>query len=98
MKRATLDAILVAEVVCIFGLLMLLVAGSRLTDFDYLAERYQSLISAVPNAFRLVHRLLIFPQTGTIEQELVRKALMPRPVSWAGSPRVGVTIVRHDLR
>jgi hypothetical protein len=52
MKRATLDAILVAEVVCIFGLLMLLVAGSRLTDFDYLAERYQSLISAVPNAFR----------------------------------------------
>ena len=36
----------------IFGLLMLLVAGSRLTDFDYLAERYQSLISAVPNAVR----------------------------------------------
>ena len=52
MKRATLDAILVAEVVCIFGLLMLLVAGSRLTDFEYLAERYQSLISAVPNAVR----------------------------------------------
>jgi hypothetical protein len=49
MKRATLDAILVAEVVCIFGLLMLLVASSRLTDF---AERYQSLISAVPNAVR----------------------------------------------
>jgi hypothetical protein len=49
MKRATLNAILVAEVVCIFGLLMLLVAGSRLTDFDYLAQRYQS---AVPNAVR----------------------------------------------
>ena len=43
---------LVAEVACIFGLLMLLVAGSRLTDFDYLAERYQSLISAAPNAVR----------------------------------------------
>ena len=52
MKRETLNAILVAEVVCIFGLLMLLVAGSRLTDFDYLAERYQSLISGGPNAVR----------------------------------------------
>jgi hypothetical protein len=52
MKRETLNAILVAEVVCIFGLLMLLVAGSRLTDFDYLAERYHSLISAGPNAVR----------------------------------------------
>ena len=52
MKRTTLDAILVAEVVCIFGLLMLLVADSRLTDFDYLSEQYQSLISAVPNAVR----------------------------------------------
>jgi hypothetical protein len=52
MKRETLNAIIVAEVVCIFGLLMLLVAGSRLTDFDYLAERYQSLISDGPNAVR----------------------------------------------
>ena len=52
MKRETLNAILVAEVVCIFGLLMLMVAGSRLTDFDYLAERYQSLISGEPNAVR----------------------------------------------
>ena len=52
MKPETLNAILVAEVACIFGLLMLLVAGSRLTDFDYLAERYQSLISAAPNAVR----------------------------------------------
>ena len=52
MKRKTLDGILVAEAVCIFGLLMLLVAGSRLTDFDYLAERYQSLISGGPNAVR----------------------------------------------
>ena len=48
MKRKTLNAVLVAEGVCIFGLLMLLVAGSRLTDFDYLAERYQSLISGGP--------------------------------------------------
>jgi hypothetical protein len=39
-------------VVLIFGLLMLLMAGSRLTDFDYLAERYQSLISDGPNAVR----------------------------------------------
>ena len=52
MKRETLNAILVAEVACIFGLLMLLAACSRLTDFDYLAERYQSLISAAPNAVR----------------------------------------------
>jgi hypothetical protein len=52
MKRETLNAILVAEVVCITGMLMLLVAGSRLTDFDYLAERYQSLISGGPNAVR----------------------------------------------
>lgn len=52
MKRETLNAILVAEVVCIFGLLMLMVAGSRLTDFDYLAERYQSLISGEPNLVR----------------------------------------------
>jgi hypothetical protein len=52
MKRATLNAILVAEVVCIFVLLMLLVAGSRLTDFNYLAERYQPLTSAVSNAVR----------------------------------------------
>ena len=36
----------------ILGLLMLLAAGSRLTDFDYLAERYQSLISGGPNAVR----------------------------------------------
>ena len=46
MKRETLNAIVVAEVVCILGLLMLLVAGSRLTDFDYLSEQYQSLIQA----------------------------------------------------
>jgi hypothetical protein len=52
MKRETLDAILIVEVMLIFGLLMLLVAGSRLTDFDYLAERYQSLISGQPNAVR----------------------------------------------
>jgi hypothetical protein len=52
MKRETLKAILIAEVVLIFGLLMLLAAGSRLTDFDYLAERYQSLISGGPNAVR----------------------------------------------
>jgi hypothetical protein len=52
MKRETLNAILVAEVVCIFGLLMLLVAGSRLTDLNYLSERYQSLISGGPNAVR----------------------------------------------
>jgi hypothetical protein len=45
MKRETLNAILIVEVMLIFGLLMLLVAGSRLTDFNYLAERYQSLIS-----------------------------------------------------
>jgi hypothetical protein len=51
-KRETLNAIVVAEVVCILALLMLLVAGSRLTDFDYLAERYQSLISGGPNAVR----------------------------------------------
>jgi hypothetical protein len=50
MKRGTLNAILVAEVVCIFDLPMLLVAGSRLTDFDYLAKQYQSLISGGPNA------------------------------------------------
>jgi hypothetical protein len=52
MKRETLNAILVTEIVLIFGLLMLLAAGSRLTDFDYLAERYQSLISGQPNAVR----------------------------------------------
>jgi hypothetical protein len=52
MKRETLNAILIVEVMLIFGLLMLLVAGSRLTDFDYLAERYQSLISGQPNAVR----------------------------------------------
>jgi hypothetical protein len=52
MKRETLNAILVAEIVLIFGLLMLLAAGSRLTDFDYLAERYQSLIAGEPNAVR----------------------------------------------
>ena len=46
MKRETLNAILIAEVVLIFGLLMLLAAGSRLTVFDYLAERYQSLFLA----------------------------------------------------
>ena len=54
MKRETLNAIVVAEVVCILGLLMLLVAGSRLTDFDYLSEQYQSLISGGPNAVRRV--------------------------------------------
>jgi hypothetical protein len=42
MKRKTLNAILVAEVVCIFGLLMLLVAGSRLMDFDYLTAQCRS--------------------------------------------------------
>ena len=52
MKRETLNAILIVEVMLIFGLLTLLVAGSRLTDFDYLAERYQSLISGQPNAVR----------------------------------------------
>ena len=52
MKPETLNAILIVEVMLIFGLLMLLVAGSRLTDFDYLAERYQSLISGQPNAVR----------------------------------------------
>ena len=52
MKRETLNAILIVEVMLIFGLLMLLVAGSRLMDFDYLAERYQSLISGGPNAVR----------------------------------------------
>ena len=52
MKRETLNTILVAEAVCILGLLMLLVAGSRLTDFNSLAERYQSLISGGPNAVR----------------------------------------------
>ena len=52
MKRETLNAIIVAEMVYILGLLMLLVAGSRLTDFDYLAERYQLLISGGPNAVR----------------------------------------------
>ena len=52
MKRETLNAIILTEVVFIFGLLMLLMAGSRLTDFDYLAERYQSLISGGPNAVR----------------------------------------------
>jgi hypothetical protein len=51
MKRETLNAVLIAEVVCIFGLLVPLVAGSRLTDFDYLAEP-QSLISGGPNAVR----------------------------------------------
>jgi hypothetical protein len=52
MKREPLTANFVAKVACIFGLLMLLVVGSRLTNFDYLAERYQSLISAAPNAVR----------------------------------------------
>jgi len=52
MKRAALTANLVAKVACVFGLLMLLVVGSRLTNFDYLAERYQALISAAPNAVR----------------------------------------------
>jgi hypothetical protein len=52
MKRETLNAILIAEVLLIFGLLMLLVAGSRLTDSDYLAERYQSLVFGGPNAVR----------------------------------------------
>ena len=52
MKRETLNAIIIVEVMLIFGLLMLLVAGSRLMDFDYLAERYQSLISGGPNAVR----------------------------------------------
>jgi hypothetical protein len=52
MKRETLTANPVAKVACIFFLLMLLVASSRLANFDYLAERYQSLISATPNAVR----------------------------------------------
>jgi hypothetical protein len=52
MKRETLNVIIVAQVVSILGLLMLLAASSRLTDFDYLAERYQSLISGGPNSVR----------------------------------------------
>jgi len=50
MKRETLNAILVAEVACIFGLLI----GGRfaLDGFDYLAERYQLLVSGGPNAVR----------------------------------------------
>ena len=52
MKPETLNAILIVEVMLIFGLLMLLVAGSRLTDFDYLAERYQSLIYGQANSVR----------------------------------------------
>ena len=52
MKKETLTAILVAETVCIFALLMLLLAGLHLTDLDYLSERYDSLISGGPNAVR----------------------------------------------
>lgn len=52
MKRETLNVIIVAQVVSILGLLMLLAASSRLTDFDYLAQRYQSLISDGPNSVR----------------------------------------------
>jgi hypothetical protein len=52
MKRETLNAILIAEVVSIVGLFMLLAAGSRLTDVHFLAERYQSLTSQGPNEVR----------------------------------------------
>ena len=51
-EERELTAILVAETVCIFALLMLLLAGLHLTDLDYLAERYDSLISGGPNAVR----------------------------------------------
>jgi hypothetical protein len=52
MNRRVLNTIILAELAAIFLLLMLLAAGSRLTDLDYLAERYQSLTTSALNAVR----------------------------------------------